>query len=121
MSASDFISLGIGMSTHEKKLKKLGTTPRENILLAYQHQIPYTIPSYFIEGSLIVPIADMEHSSGTGKALDGFGWLWRRMDLDAGAYVLHAYTWEIHLRGYCRLERKSDIPRCMEYGLENTG
>ena len=78
MSLSDVVALVSGMAGHEKKLKKLGTTPRENMLLAYQHKVPYTIPSFFIEGSLIVPIADLEHSSGYSTATDGFGveWTW---------------------------------------------
>ena len=94
MGLSDLLTLGMGMGSYEKKLKKMGTTPRENMLLAYQHKIPHTLPSYFIDGSLIVPIADLEHSSGTGVALDGFGveWTWMQEHMSymptPGKYVL---------------------------------
>jgi hypothetical protein len=72
----DLAKAGIGMLNHEKKLKKPGLTPRENMLMAYRHETPPVLPNLFVDAAVMTPAGHIERYEGMEKGLDGWGVEW---------------------------------------------
>lgn len=51
--------------------------PRENVMLAYQHKVPYYMPSMFTDINLFQANPTMERFCGHGIGKDGFGVEWK--------------------------------------------
>ena len=51
--------------------------PIENVMLAYQHKVPYYMPSMFTDINLFQANPMMERFCGHGTGLDGFGVEWK--------------------------------------------
>lgn len=76
MAIKDYVNLITGGMTHDRILKRAGLTPRENALMAYKHEIPYTIPSIFVDIAMYTPAMRIERYEGLDRGYDGFGVEW---------------------------------------------
>lgn len=98
MSTLDLLQVGIGMATHELRLKKYGITPRENILLAYQHKTPPVLPNYLVDSAVVTPAVHIDRYMGEGTGKDGFGVEWVMVPSEgatmpvSGKYILEDIT-----------------------------
>lgn len=81
MSTSDLEKMQMGFANYGEKLKKLGVTPRENALLAYQHKIPVTVPNFLLDIAIFEAGPDIERYSGLDQGKDGFGVDWKYVPL----------------------------------------
>ena len=99
MAKTDMLKIALGMSSYGKKLKKkYGITPRENMLMAYHHQQPCTVPNLFVDAALIPAVPFIERYQGTDKGLDMFGVEWTYIESEnspmptPGKYLLDDIT-----------------------------
>lgn len=71
--------------------------PIENIMLAYQHKMPYYMPSVFTDLNIFKPYAELERYCGTTEGYDGFGVKWKfeptqNAPMPTGTHVIESVT-----------------------------
>ena len=76
MSIIDMAKVGLGVSTHEKKLKKLGLTPCDIMIAAYHHEQPPVVPNTFVDGAMITPMPSLQKYDEKGIGKDAWGVEW---------------------------------------------
>lgn len=67
----------ICISERRRNMEQPNVTPKENIMLAYQHKTPYYLPSMFTDINLFQANPTMERYCGFETGRDGFGVEWK--------------------------------------------
>lgn len=55
----------------------MNISPKENVRLAYEHKVPFYLPSMFTDIVMFIPCLPMERYAGYETGLDGFGVEWK--------------------------------------------
>lgn len=94
MNQNDIMTLATEMPAYNGNLRKKGVTRKENALLAYNHQIPKTVPNMFIDVSIIQAAPEIDRYPGLESGKDMWGVEWQYVPsakapmTDAGQYML---------------------------------